>query len=140
MAPSSLRSGPRRRRAPVSPSGPPVWYKTPPQGETAPAASWRGRVCCGRAHSRPTGLAALCSIWGVQGAGPDPLVERIHPWPIVVIPQGLLRRGRRVSSLVSSRGGGTHPGPLQSGARLPLFHGAPRAWWRGGELRCPIDW
>ncbi|KAJ1179475.1 hypothetical protein NDU88_004709 [Pleurodeles waltl] len=28
---------------------------------------------------------------GVQGAGPDPLMERICPWPIVVLPQGLLR-------------------------------------------------
>ncbi|KAJ1135492.1 hypothetical protein NDU88_001931 [Pleurodeles waltl] len=77
----------------------------PPQGETVPAASRRGRVCCGRAHSRPTGPVTTRSSWGVQGAGPDPLMKQIRPWPVVVVPQGLLWRGRRVSLLVSSRGG-----------------------------------
>ncbi|KAJ1156548.1 hypothetical protein NDU88_009267 [Pleurodeles waltl] len=117
MAPSSLRGGPRRRCAPLHHPGLQIWCKTPPQGETAPAASRRGRVCCGRAHSRPTGLITMRSSWGIQGAGPDPLVKLVHPWPVVVVPQGLSRRGRRVSPLVFSRSGGTRPGPLQP---LPL--------------------
>ncbi|KAJ1168161.1 hypothetical protein NDU88_000110 [Pleurodeles waltl] len=81
----------------------------------------------------------MCSSWGVQGAGPDPLMKQIRPWPVVVVPQSLSWRGRRVSPLVSSRGGGIHLGPLQS---PPLIRRCsselPKPGWRGGEIRRPI--
>ncbi|KAJ1110157.1 hypothetical protein NDU88_007512 [Pleurodeles waltl] len=67
-------------------------------------------------------------------------MKQIRPWPVVVVPQGLLRRGRRVSLLVSSLGGGIHLGSLQSS---PLNRRCslelPHAWLGGrGKLRRSI--
>ncbi|KAJ1194358.1 hypothetical protein NDU88_003647 [Pleurodeles waltl] len=78
------------RRAPVSPSVPPI-RQTPPQGKTTPAASWRGRNCCGRAHSRPAGLTALWSIRRGPGRGSRPTHGANCPSPVVILPQDLPR-------------------------------------------------
>ncbi|KAJ1092489.1 hypothetical protein NDU88_005599 [Pleurodeles waltl] len=80
----------------------------------------------------------MCNSWGVQGAGPDPLMEQIHPWPVVVVPQGLSRRGRRVSPLVSNRGGGTPLGPLLAPPLIRHCSLELPAPGGGGKLRLPM--